>query len=242
MDPSLKTLFDAMDRTWAPAAIDRVGPWKIRTGSGGGQRVSAATLAKAADIGAPEILAAEEAMASRGQSSLFMVRSGEAALDAALERARYGLGVAVVVLAGETAELAALPADPLSAIPSTPRLGRQTELWSEAGIGAARMAVMDRVTCPKVHLLARDDMQPAGVAFVAADGEVAMMHALDIRPDHRRKGLGRAMTCRAAAWAEAAGARTLALQVEAENAPALALYKGLGMEEVARYHYRLAPG
>ncbi len=45
----------------------------------------------------------------------------------------------------------------------------------------------------------------------------------------------------AAAWAAAQGAATFALAVHGGNAPARALYAGLGMVEAGRYHYRLAP-
>ncbi|MPY74772.1 MAG: GNAT family N-acetyltransferase [Alphaproteobacteria bacterium] len=44
-------------------------------------------------------------------------------------------------------------------------------------------------------------------------------------------------------WAEAQGAKGVCLQVEAANAPAVALYRGLGLgTERFRYHYRRAPG
>jgi hypothetical protein len=49
------------------------------------------------------------------------------------------------------------------------------------------------------------------------------------------------LTRAAAAWATGRGVPTLALAVTEGNAPARALYAGLGMAEAARYHYRLAP-
>jgi uncharacterized protein (DUF2237 family) len=46
----------------------------------------------------------------------------------------------------------------------------------------------------------------------------------------------------AARWAEAQEAGWIAVAVTEANAPARALYVGLGMAEAARYHYRAAPG
>ena len=36
-------LFAAIDATWPPATMTQAGPWTIREGKGGGQRVSAAS-------------------------------------------------------------------------------------------------------------------------------------------------------------------------------------------------------
>ena len=71
----------AIDGTWPPARIIDDGAWTFRDGQGGGQRVSATTARGgfAGDIGA-----AEAGMAEMGQGRLFMIRPGEAGLDAAL--------------------------------------------------------------------------------------------------------------------------------------------------------------
>ena len=53
-------------------------------------------------------------------------------------------------------------------------------LWAEGGIGPARLAVMDRVTLPKTAILGRTGDRAAGVAFVAATGDCAMLHALEV--------------------------------------------------------------
>ena len=43
-------------------------------------------------------------------------------------------------------------------------------------------------------------------------------------------------------WARQRGARFAWLQVEADNAPALGLYRSLGFDEIYRYHYRQPAG
>jgi GNAT superfamily N-acetyltransferase len=67
-----------------------------------------------------------------------------------------------------------------------------------------------------------------------------MVHALVVAAEHRRQGVAGAMMIRAARWARAQGCRTLALAVVASNAPARALFGGLGLNPVADYHYRVA--
>jgi len=101
--------------------------------------------------------------------------------------------------------------------------------------------VMDRAPGPKAWLLGRTGDAPAACAFVAAAAGVAMLHGLEVVAPARRRGLGALLVRAAAAWARDAGATTLALAVAEANAPAIALYRGIGMAEAARYHYRLAP-
>ncbi len=114
----------------------------------------------------------------------------------------------------------------------------QAEIWAAGGVGPARLAVMARARGPKTWLLGRAADRPAAAAFVAAHGGVAMLHALEVSPAARRAGLGSAMTRAAARWAADNGAGVLALAVTEANAPARALYAGLGFRESGGYHYR----
>ena len=71
--------YAALDATWPPADMQRQGPWLIREGRGGGQRVSAASAvtSAAAAVNAADITQAEAAMQALGQVPLFMIRDGE---------------------------------------------------------------------------------------------------------------------------------------------------------------------
>jgi ribosomal protein S18 acetylase RimI-like enzyme len=100
---------------------------------------------------------------------------------------------------------------------------------------------MDRVSTPKTAILGRTADRCAGAAFVALHQKTAMVHALAILPDLRRRGLARHMMTEAATWAQEAGADTLALVVTRANVAANALYRSLGMTQTAAYHYRIAP-
>jgi len=122
-----------------------------------------------------------------------------------------------------------------------PPLAIQAEIWATGDIGPARLAVMARVTGPRVALLGRVQDAPAATAFVACDGDVAMLHALVVLAPARRQGLGRCLLHAAAVWARAQGAAHLAVLVTQANTAANALYATAGMTAVTQYHYRTAP-
>jgi ribosomal protein S18 acetylase RimI-like enzyme len=230
-------LDSVLDATWPAAASERLGPWRLRDGAGGGKRVSAATLE--GEDGDPAEAAA--AMRARGVRPLFRVREGQGVLDARLAALGYARVDPTEFYAAPAAELAFTIAD-VTVIDCEAPLAAAAEIWAGQGVGPARLAVMGRVAGPKRFLLGRLDDRPAGAAFVATAGTVAMLHALVVAERMQRRGLGRRLTQGAAAWGLAAGAETFALAVEAANDPARALYEALGMRRAGGYHYRCAPG
>ena len=236
--PSPKQLFAALDATWAPARMLRAGPWMLREGLGGGQRVSAATAEDA--VTEASITQAEDGMRDLGQRPLFMIRAEDTELDGWLAARRYDIVDPVTMYIAPSAKLAAdLPLT--SVIPSWPPLAIQRELWADAGIDDARLNVMDRVTNPKTALLGRNGDTPAACSFIAAHGDIAMLHALEVTRSQRRGGLGRAMMTACANWAVNKNAAWLALAVTTANDAANALYQQLGMTSAPTYHYRRAP-
>jgi ribosomal protein S18 acetylase RimI-like enzyme len=226
------TLAQVMEATWPPARAWACGPFTLRDGAGGGKRVSAASCDAA--WSEADLRAAEAAMAQ----PLFLIRDGDAALDAALGARGYHVVDPVLAYA---APVAALAGDVpwLTAFAHWPPLAIAGDLWAEGGIGAARVQVMDRVTGQKTAVLARLEDRPAGVAFVALAGEEAMLHALEVRPSHRRRGVAATVLRAAANWAQAQGAVRLSLVVTAQNLAARALYTRAGMQVVGQYHYRM---
>ena len=226
----------AMEATWPPAAMHDCGPFLLREGRGGGKRVSAATAQARWDDAA--ITLAEQAMRDLGQVPLFLIRGAdEAPLDAALSQRGYGVVDPVVLYASPVVKFAPLD-NPLGAFDHWPPLAIAAELWAQAGVGPARLAVMERAAGPKCVILGRSGDRVSGVAFVACDGDIAMLHALDVLPNLRRRGAARAILQQAAAWAGRQAATTLALAVTTANAPARSLYDTLGMVVVGDYHYR----
>jgi N-acetylglutamate synthase len=232
----LARLFEALLATWAPAETRRMGGWTLRRGEGGGNRVSSATL----DAPEGDIAAAEEAMRAWGQRPTFMIRPGDEDLDGRLEALGYVLDSATLIVAGRPQAIA--PAEPDERVILGPApLAAMREIWAAGGVGPSKLAAMARAVEPRVYLLGRSGDTPAACAFAACDREIGMLQALEVAEPFRRQGLGTALTRAGAAWVAAHGATTFALAVEVANAPARAAYARIGLEQVAAYHYRLAP-
>ena len=236
---TIADLVPVIAATWPAVRAHQVGPFAVQAGAGGGQRVSAARLADPAmtDATEAEIDAAIAALADFGQPPLFQLLDHQGALDARLAARGLILRDTTLAMVMPCADLAA-PPPPVTCFPTWPPLAIQTEIWAAGGIGPARLAVMDRVTGPRMSFFGRANDRPAGTAFVALHDGIAMLHALEIAPAHRRKGLAATMMRAAADWALAQGAATMAVLVTGENQPARGLYASLGFEAVGQYHYR----
>jgi GNAT superfamily N-acetyltransferase len=235
-----ETMYKVVEDTWPPLSVSRLGPWTIRNGAGGGKRVSAATAE--ATVTAADLAQAEQAMADLGQTPLFMVRDGERALDDLLAAQGYAIVDPVVLYRVELGKLTVHPVPPVSAFTIWPPLAIMADIWAKGGTGPARLAVMERTICTKTGILARHSDQPAGAAFVALRENIAMIHAIEVAPEHRRHGVGRNMLIKAAHWAQDQGATHLSLAVTRANTGANALYSFLGMTVVGNYHYRIKQG
>ncbi|MCG6901450.1 MAG: GNAT family N-acetyltransferase [Rhodobacter sp.] len=235
--PTGPDLFGVLDATWPSARTRRIGPWTIRDGQGGGKRTSA-TTAEAAVL--PDSIArAEMEMSALGQPHLFMLRPGEEALDAELAARGYDVIDPVVLYAAPLGQLTDVKPPPVATFTIWPPLAIMADLWAAGGIGPARLAVMQRAIAPKTAILARQADQPAGAGFVAIHDGIAMIHAIEVAPAHRRSGVGTNILRAAAHWAQAQGASYLALAVTRANTGANALYSNLTMQVVGHYHYRI---
>ena len=222
--PDQQSLLAALDATWPPAKVWEDGPLRHADGQGGGKRVSATRLTGQL----------EDAAAALATTPLIQVPDGADALEGHLAATHDPVDPTAFFAIKAQTIAARHPEIYLADAP----VAAMRRIWAEDGVGPARLAVMDRVRGPKTCLLARDAGCVAGVAFVAAAGDIAMLHALYVPKYARRKGLAGRMTRAAADWALSHGAPTLALAVVRANAPAIALYEGLGMTPAGGYHYR----
>lgn len=230
-------LYAAIDGTWPALRLREAGPFTLRDGDGGGQRVSAATLREAGAAAPDEqaLARAEAAMAS----PIFMIRDSDSALDAALQARGYAIKDPVTLYTCAPASLTDRPIPRVTTFCIWEPLQIMADIWAEGGIDAPRLRVMHRASGPKTGILGRIDDQPAAAAFVAIHDGIAMLHALEVRSVHRRKGLAAWIMRQAAFWAQEHGAQTLSVLVTQANAPANALYSALGLRAAATYHYRI---
>lgn len=220
-------LFDVIEATWPAAAKTTEGPWVHRDGAGGGKRVSATTL-----VGEFDEVPDQE---------LFSVREGQDMLDAALDARGYSIFDPSILYSAPIDELAKHDVPRTTAFVIWRPLQIMNDLWDAGGIGPARRDVMERATCLKTSILGRINDRAAGTTFVGLHQGVAMVHALEVHPDHRRKGLARHMMVQAAKWGAENGAHTFALVTTDANEASKGLYTSLGMSLVGRYHYRVKP-
>lgn len=95
----------------------------------------------------------------------------------------------------------------------------------------------------QVRLSTQDGATVAAVgrAALVKDGKetLVVLNMIAVDPERRRQGLARAVSETLLALAAVQGARRALLEVEADNAPALALYRGLGFRRISGYHYRV---
>ncbi len=82
---------------------------------------------------------------------------------------------------------------------------------------------------------------PAAIGRCVVDGRWAVFGAVEVGPEHRRRGLATAVMAALAGRALDEGASAACLQVEADNAGARALYAGMGFAPHHAYHHYREP-
>lgn len=124
------------------------------------------------------------------------------------------------------------------------------EAWLEGfaaanQVPAGRRAVHDRmlrlIAPPAAFACLAVAERPIAWGLGVAERGMAGFFDIVTAPDARRQGAAARLMAGLLGWAARQGAATAYLQVVARNAPAIALYAGLGFAEAYRYHYRIGP-
>lgn len=236
MTPGDAALARAFETTWPAAEFADAGGFRVGRGLGGGGRVSSARTLRP-DWSEKDIAAAEALHRGWDQRPMFRLPDSDKRLAEALARRGYAVGTPTAIMVADCAALADPAAPAMTAFAIWPPLAIQRDLWAAGNIGPARQAVMGRIDLPRTALMARLDDRAAGAGFVAADGPVAMIHAIEIPPAFRRRGLAGWLVRKAAEWALQNGAPRLGLAVSRANTGARALYDRLGFTEICGYSY-----
>ena len=165
-------------------------------------------------------------------------------IDERLADRGYGAEGTSLVLCGEIGTVPALHD------PDVRLLARPTTRWFAAmaalqGLSKEQAALYRRIVgalaIPARFAVHAENGAIAALAFGAIHDGIICYESVVSDPQRRRRGYARRVIASLAAWARERGAQHACLEVEAANAPALALYAALGFEELYRYHYRRGP-
>ncbi|WP_340115875.1 GNAT family N-acetyltransferase [Pelagibius sp. 7325] len=219
--------------------------WRLRAAGGAVRRTNSVNPLRGERGDPRAIISLAEAVYTRlGQASLFRVPSLTADVDEALDAAGYAAEGHTLTLFAELRARAALPhGAEISATPSIEWLSARQRL---NGVDAREQRIyetmLDSILLPKSFAAARVDADIAALAYgVVCDG-LAVIESVITDAAWRGRGLGKQVVGALLDWAREAGAAGACLQVVADNAPAVALYRSLGFQrELYRYHYRRLP-
>jgi N-acetylglutamate synthase len=134
--------------------------------------------------------------------------------------------------------------------PGVQLLSRPTSQWFAAMAQLQRHTrkraglyrrIVGSLAIPAAFAILSDESGIAALAYGAIQDGLICYESVVTDPSRQRRGYARRVIGSLAAWAADRGARGACLEVEAANAPARALYDGLGFAELYRYHYRRAP-
>ena len=230
---------------WPPERTAGIGGWLLRQGATATRRQnSARTSAFSGEVAVERAIAEVEAWyAGFARVACFQLTdaSRPPGLDALLAARGYRLESPseVMVLA---------LASPVPEPPNVTLEGRPTAFvmaavadphWSSAE-RAARARLFGRIRRPMTFAVRTVGGVPVAAGLAVVDGPLVGIFAMRTAPTARQAGHGRAVLDRLLGWGRAMGASTAYLQVEADNAPALALYHGAGFRRLHFYHYRVA--
>jgi GNAT superfamily N-acetyltransferase len=166
------------------------------------------------------------------------------AIDARLAAQGYGSEGLSLVL---HADIGAVPA---IRDPDVQLLSRPTPKWFAAMATLQRHTkkqaglyrrIVGSLAIPAAFAICSDESGIAALAYGAIHDGLICYESVATDPGRQRRGYARRLITSLAGWAADRGARGACLEVEAANAPARALYEGLGFAELYRYHYRRAP-
>jgi ribosomal protein S18 acetylase RimI-like enzyme len=142
-------------------------------------------------------------------------------------------------------DLATASFDPTEAVlvlpvTSAEWIGAQQQLQGyDAATGALLLGIVELIRGEARGLLLCDEGgTPVASAVISVIDGLVFVGNVITAGHRRRRGLARMLLSTGLDWARRSGGRQLAIKVLADNAPAIALYEGLGCVRRYEYHYR----
>jgi GNAT superfamily N-acetyltransferase len=238
IDPTL--LEPLADDAWPARERARLGGWRLNASSGRSMRINACWPLAAPDREVEAALDATEAwFAERGLPPRFKLTDGvvePADLAKRLAGRGYTPCKTTLVMLGPTGG----EGDPAIRVSDAPDATFEAVFTATAGDpedGRERLEALSRIPAPARFARLDIDGAPAAIGASAIGGGYAGIFGMRTVPDHRRKGLARRVLRALLAEAGTLGAERAWLQVEADNAPAVALYADEGFKPGYRYSY-----
>ncbi len=237
MDPT-EMLELSCANAWRPVVEDRIGNWRLRAAGGFTGRANSALA-----IGDPGVAMAqaldrvcEFAHSQRIPPVVQAVAGGPVERSVAAAGWRPHTGHA----GGHLVSVQVGPLGDGGGGADVSVLAEPVPGWWELTAGTARPTPAQRHVLGTGEIgygLAGAAEAPRGAVRAAVVGDLLHVARLAVEPEHRRRGLARALMAVCGPWAAARGAASCVLQVAVDNTPALALYRALGFREHHRYRY-----
>ncbi len=245
-----RELQESASRCWPARETARLGGWTLRAAGGFTRRANSVL-----PLGDPGVPLAEAAARTarwygdRGLPAYVQVTTGGEDSDETLAQALVGMGWT----AEGHALLCTAPLAPIADLPGAEavRLSREADGgWLDryhrtGASGDVASKVLGGGPSVWFAAVPADGdpavTGPAAIGRCVVDGRFASFGAVEVAPDHRRRGLAGAVMAALARKALDEGASGAYLQVETGNEAARALYDSMGFTPHHAYHYQRGP-
>lgn len=232
-------------RAWPAAHKESLGGWRLRFTGGVTRRANSVLPHGPAPVDVEAaVTRVEAAYAEQDLAPRFLVSPAASPpeLDSLLAQNGYAAEAATLV------QTAGLPLQPLPVVEGIDvEVGDFDESWLSAYAAAesltpgeveGRRGIHGRLRAGAGYATARSDGKVAGVGSVVVEDGWAGVHNMATAPEHRRRGVARAVLHALLRWSVSGGATRSYLAVMETNQAARALYEGSGYTTAYRYWYR----